>query len=53
MKKKTLGNFIEFFAICGAVALFGGLADPLALIACMIFGGTAAVFKLFYNVAEN
>ena len=53
MKKKTLGNLIEFFALCGAVAFFCGLADPWALIACMIFGVAAAVTKLFYNVAEE
>lgn len=53
MKKKSLGNLIEFFALCGAVAFFCGLADPWALIACFIFGGAAAVTKLFYNVAEE
>lgn len=53
MKKKTLTNLIEFFALCGAVAFFCGLVDPWALIACMIFGGTAAVLKLFYNIAEE
>lgn len=53
MKKKTLGNLIEFFALCGAVAFFCGLADPWALIACMVFGGAAAVTKLFYNIAEE
>lgn len=53
MKKKTLGNLIEFFALCGAIAFFCGLVDPWALLACMIFGGTAAVLKLFYDIAEE
>jgi hypothetical protein len=53
MKKKSLGTLIEFFAICGAIAFFCGLADPWAFIACMIFGCAAAVTKLFHNVAED
>ena len=53
MKKSSLGSLIEFFALCGAVAFFCGLADPWALIACMIFGCAAAVTKLFYNVAKE
>ena len=53
MKKKSLGTLIEFFAICGAIAFFCGLADPWAFIACMIFGCAAAVTKLFYNIAED
>ena len=53
MKKKSLGTLIEFFAICGAITFFCGLADPWAFIACMIFGCAAAVTKLFYNIAED
>lgn len=49
MKKEIYTKMIEFFALCGAVAFFCGFADPCAFIACMIFGGTAAVFALFRN----
>lgn len=53
MKKKSLGTFIEFFALCGAIAFFCGFANLWAFIACMIFGCAAAVTKLFYNIAED
>lgn len=49
MKLESYNNLIEFFALCGAIAFFCGLADPWALVACMIFGGTAAVIALFRN----
>ena len=53
MKKSSLGSLIEFFAICGAVAFFCGLADPWMYLGTMVFGCAAAVTKLFYNVAEE
>ena len=53
MKKKDLQTLIEFFALIGAWCFIVGLADPWAFIACMIFGGAAAVTKLFHNVAED
>ena len=53
MKKKNLQTLIEFFALCGAIAFFCGLANPWAFIACMIFGCAAAVTKLFHNIAKD
>lgn len=53
MKKNSLKTLIEFFALCGVISFFCGLADPWAFISCMVFGVAAAVTKLFQNVAEE
>ena len=53
MKKNSLRNLIEFFALCGGIAFVLGFANLWAFIACAIFGCAAAVTKLFYNIAED
>ena len=53
MKKKDLQTFIEFFALIGAWCFIVGLACPWMYLGAMVFGGAAAVTKLFHNVAED
>ena len=53
MKNETLKNLVEFFALCGAIAFFCGLAEPWTLISCAIFGCAAAVTALFIGRDES
>jgi len=53
MKKKDLQTLIEFFALFGGWCFIVSMANYWFILGTMVFGGAAAVTKLFHNIAED
>ena len=52
MTKKNLNELILAFAIVGGFCFIVGIANPWLLIGSLLFGGAAAVAKLFEPTLE-
>jgi len=53
MTKKELNDLIVAFALVGGWCFIVGMANPWFVLGSVLFGGAAAVTKLFENVTEN